>query len=54
MPGFRIFVIGFNHGWPCYVKNMAQGTQTKTEAWAEVFGVTEARGMGKMATSMLW
>ena len=25
--------IGFNHDWPCYVKNMAQGTQVdKTEA----------------------
>ena len=22
-----IFVIGFNHGLPCYVKNMARGTQ---------------------------
>ena len=24
---FRGYVIGLNHGWPSYVKNMAQGTQ---------------------------
>ena len=38
-------VVGFDHGLPCRVKNMARGTQkTKTEAEGRGFFVTEARG----------
>ena len=27
MPGLKIFGVGFDHGLPCRVKNMAQGNQ---------------------------
>ena len=45
LPGPGAFGIGFDHGLPCRVNNMARGTRkTKTEAGARVFVVSEARG----------